>query len=183
MPVTSSASWGAQVIAKIFTSEGVLGIAGCAMACASGAFALYMNMQPASNGSGSHDFTVFAQMTPRARAERAARLDAAHPVTTVGDEIDPIVTGSIPARLSESTASAGRRRQTTDPATASDTTVLTNVVLRQIDGDSALVEMQDNLVVYKIGQTIPGAGRLIAMTRQDGRPALQTSRGLIVEAQ
>lgn len=167
MPVTTSATWSTKVLANVFSSEGMLGFAGCAIACASGCFALYMNMNgPIAGAGGSHDFTIFAQMTPRARTERM--MHAAPPApsdVTAVEEIDPIVTGSIAMPQSKSTAAA----------------ILTNVVLRQIDGDSALVEMQDNLIVYKIGQVIPGAGRLMAMTRQDGRPALQTSKGLIVE--
>jgi hypothetical protein len=64
---------------------------------------------------------------------------------------------------------------------ASGKRILPHIILHQIDGDDALVEINDRMIVYKIGDQIPGAGQFVAVTRQDGRPALETSAGLIVE--
>ena len=165
MPVTAYAAlWTTRLLARVTTSEGMLGLTGCAIACASGSFALYMNMHgPAQPPVSGGYFTVFAQMNQGGRAAQAAAgINAA----ALADDVDPIVTGSIPARA----AGLSRGRP-----------ILQNMLLRQIDGDNALVEVNENLAVYKIGDLIPGAGRLMAMTRQGGRPALETSKGLILE--
>jgi hypothetical protein len=170
MPVIGTTSWSAKLLARAFTSEGMLGVAGCAMACASGSFALYMNMHgPLGGHEPSPYFTVFAQLSPRAHPSApAATLAALTPA--MSEDIDPVVTGSIPQRAPAQARIAG------------DKPILPKLLLRQIDGDNALVEINDSLVVYKIGDNIPGAGKLLAMTRQAGRPALETSRGLIVES-
>ena len=165
MPVTSVASsWTARVFARAFTSEGMLGMTGCAIACASGSFALYMNMNaPAPTRPAETYFTVFSQLS-RSGRPTLMPVAAAKPVPVLDDDIDPIVTGSIAQR------EAGNRP------------ILRNMLLRQVDGNSALVEVNDRLAVYKVGDLIPGAGRLVAMIRRDGRPALETSQGLIVES-
>ena len=92
-----------------------------------------------------------------------------------------MVTGSIPARGEKSEALGSPRLSTGARDTATGKQILPNVILQQIDGDSALVEINDRLIVYKIGDQIPGAGQFVAMTRQNGRPALETSKGLIIE--
>ena len=175
MPVIGPASWSGKLFARAFTSEGMLGVAGCAMAFASGSFALYTNLHgPLGGHEPSPYFTVFAQLSPRNHAAPVASAAALAPVVGVADDIDPVVTGSIQRRMpTSSTASA------TPP---DERPILANMLLRQIDGDNALVEINDSLVVFKIGDMIPGAGRLKAMTRQGGRPALETSKGLIVES-
>jgi hypothetical protein len=170
MPVIGPASWGGKLFARAFTSEGMLGVVGCAMAFASGSFAFYTNMHgPVGGHQASPYFTVFAQLSPRGRSVPAAPQAALTP--SAADDIDPVVTGSIPPHASS-----------TPSPSIDDRPILANMLLRQIDGDNALVEINDSLVVYKIGDVIPGAGRLKAMTRQGGRPALETSRGLIVES-
>ncbi len=165
MPLTTSAAlWTTRLLARATTSEGMLGLTGCAIACASGSFALYMNMHgPAQRPATASYFTVFAQLNQGGRAAQSA---AGVKPGVLADDVDPIVTGSIPSRG----AGLSRGRP-----------ILENMLLRQIDGDNALVEVNENLAVYKIGDLIPGAGRLVAMTRQGGRPALETSKGLIVE--
>ena len=168
MPVTTlAASWTAKLAARALTSEGMLGVAGCAIACASGSFALYMHAHaPALTQPTSGYFSVFTQLSQGGRVVQAAA--GIKPALATVDEIDPVVTGSIPPRPVARTE--GERA------------ILPNMLLRQIDGTNALVEVNDSLAVYKIGDLIPGAGRLMAMTRQDGRPALETSRGLIIES-
>ncbi|WP_158808086.1 hypothetical protein [Beijerinckia sp. L45] len=178
MPVIGPASWSGKIFARAFTSEGMLGVAGCAMAFASGSFALYTNMHGPASHEPSPYFTVFAQLSPRAHAVPVAAAAVLAPVVGIADDIDPVVTGSIPQR-----APSAPVPSTASSATSHDSRpILANMLLRQIDGDNALVEINDSLVVYKIGDVIPGAGRLKAMTRQGGRPALETSRGLIVES-
>ena len=177
MPVIGPASWSGKLFARALTSEGMLGVAGCAMAFASGSFALYTNLHgPMDNHEPSPYFTVFAQLSPRAHAAPPAAAAALAPVIAVAEEIDPVVTGSIPQRPPSAPATPPKS------ATTDERPILANMLLRQIDGDNALVEINDSLVVYKIGDLIPGAGRLKAMTRQGGRPALETSKGLIVES-
>lgn len=161
-----AASWSAKLVSRLLTSEGMLGAAGCAIACASGSFALYMNVHgPQATQPTASYFTVFAQLNQGGRVIQAA--SGVKPAVLMADEIDPVVTGSIPQRPARSD---GERP------------ILPNMLLRQIDGTNALVEVNDSLAVYKIGDLIPGAGRLMAMTRQGGRPALETSKGLIVES-
>ena len=91
------------------------------------------------------------------------------------------VAGSIPAR-GEKIERPGSSRVSEDLRdVASGKRILPHIILHQIDGDDALVEINDRMIVYKIGDQIPGAGQFVAVTRQDGRPALETSAGLIVE--
>lgn len=175
MPLIGPASWSGKLVARAFTSESMLGVAGCAMAVASGSFALYTNLHgPLGGHQPSSYFTVFAQMGPRAHATPVAPAAALASVVGITDDIDPVVTGSITQRTPTPVAVA--------TGVNDDRPVLANMLLRQIDGDTALVEVNDSLVVYKIGDVIPGAGRLKAMTRRGGRPALETSKGLIVES-
>lgn len=179
MSVPESASWSARLLSRAFTSEGLLGMTGCAMAVASGSFAIYMNMHGPwrSNGDGSHYFTVFAQLSPRQRPERIAPVAAAAPIAP--DGVDPVVTGSIPRH---GIAGSGEPKPPANPVEAAAVRpIVPDLVLRQIDGAEALVEIDDKLVIYKIGDIIPGAGRFLAMTHQGGRPALETTNGLIVE--
>jgi hypothetical protein len=160
MSVTAS-SWAAKMLTKAFGGERLLGLAGGAMACASGCFALYMTMHgpSASFSNGDHYFTVFAQLGGHGRPAPAA--------VGLPPDVDTMATGSI---RQKKVLSDGRP-------------VLQNMQLRQVDGDSALIEINDNLAVFKIGDVIPGGGRLLAMTQEDGRPALETSKGLILQAQ
>ena len=175
MPVIGPASWSGKLFARAFTSEGMLGVAGCTMAVASGSFALYTTLHgPLGSAESSRYFTVFSQMGPRAHGVPVAPAAVLASVVTAPDEIDPVVTGSIPHGAGVAPAPSA-----TAPG---DRPIVANMLLRQIDGDNALVEINDSLVVYKIGDVIPGAGRLKAMTRQAGRPALETSKGLIVES-
>ncbi len=177
MHVVGLASWSGKLLARAFTSEGMLGVAGCAMAFASGSFALYTNLHgPLGGHEPSSYFTVFAQLSPRAHAVPVAPAAAVAPVVGIADDIDPVVTGSIPQRA------PGNLSSKPNAVAQDDRPILANMLLRQIEGDNALVEINDSLVVYKIGDMIPGAGRLKAMTRQGGRPALETSKGLIVES-
>ncbi len=168
MPVTSVApSWTARLFAHALTSEAMLGVTGCAIAFASGSFALYMNMsEPAQTRPADTYFSVFAQLSKGGRPT-SMPATMVRPAAVPSEDIDPIVTGSIPQRVASPIE--GERP------------VLRNVLLRQIDGNSALVEFNDSLAVYKVGDLIPGAGRLMAMTRQGGRPVLETSQGLILE--
>jgi hypothetical protein len=180
MPVTSSASWAAKILARVLSPEGLWGLGGCAMACASSGFALYMSLNGPASGPGSHDFPLFASVSARAHRQK---LEPAPVVASAADDedIDPVVTGSIPGR-GEKIEPLGSPRLSRDARdTAAGKRVLPNVILHQIDGDNALVEINDRLIVYKIGDQIPGAGQFVAMTQQNGRPALETSTGLIVE--
>lgn len=176
MSLSTPASWGAKLLARCLSSEGMLGLSGCMMACASGGFALYMNMNgPSAPATDSHYFTVFAQFSARAHRQK---LNVMAPVVADRDEIDPVVTGSIPDRSEKSSSNV---KSAALAPSREQKPVLPNVVLRQIEGDSALVEINDSLSVYRVGDIIPGAGRLMGMTRENGRPALETSSGLIIE--
>jgi hypothetical protein len=176
MSLSTPAFWGAKLLARFFSSEGMLGLSGCVMACASGGFALYMNMNgPSAPATDSHYFTVFAQFSARAHQGKS---EMAAPVVADRDEIDPVVTGSIPDRSERSPSGVNSAASDLAPQ---QKLVIPNMILRQIEGDSGLVEMNDSLSVYRVGDIIPGAGRLMGMTRDHGHAALQTSSGLIVE--
>jgi hypothetical protein len=181
MPITSSASWAAQIYARIASPEGLWGLGGCAMACASGGFALYMTMNGPASGPTSHDFPLFASVSARVHRQHFDPAPVVAPA--IGDEdIDPVVTGSIPGRGMKAKPPGSLNLSEDARDGAADKKILLNVILRQVDGDNALVEINDRLMVYKIGDQIPGAGQFVAMTQQNGHPALETSTGLIVEA-
>ena len=172
MPVLA---WGTQILSRAFGGERALGLAGCAMACASGTFALYMAAHGPASGftGGGRYLTVFAQFGGGRDAGQAPAgpiQPASAPVVPV--DIDPVVTGSIPARFQKTSTAA---------SPGGERPVLANMALRQVDGDSALVEVNDRLGIYRIGDQIPGGGQLLAITQQGGRPALETSKGLIIE--
>jgi hypothetical protein len=180
MPVISSAPWATKILARILSPEGMWGLGGCAMACASSGFALYMTLHGPATGPESHDFPLFASVSARAHRQHLGPA-AITPPSVNDDDIDPMVTGSIPAR-GEKIERPGSSRVSEDLRdVASGKRILPHIILHQIDGDDALVEINDRMIVYKIGDQIPGAGQFVAVTRQDGRPALETSAGLIVE--
>jgi len=86
MPVIGPASWSGKMLARAFTSEGMLGVAGCAMAFASGSFALYTNLHgPLGGHEPSPYFTVFAQLNPRAHTAPVAVAAALAPIVAVAD--------------------------------------------------------------------------------------------------
>lgn len=180
MPSVTSASWTAKLLARLASPEALWGAGGCAMACASGGFALYMTMVGPAPGNGSHDFPMFASVAARAHRLQPDQAPVATPAVQ-DEEIDPVVTGSIPSRGDKKQAPAAAILSENPGDSSAGKPILSNVILRQIDGDTALVEINDRLMVYKIGDQIPGAGRFVATSSQNGKPVIETSTGLITE--
>ena len=150
------------------------------MACASSGFALYMTLNAPASGPRSHDFPLFASVSARAHRQKLEPAPVAAPAVD-DEDIDPVVTGSIPGRGEKIEPPVASALSGDAWDTASGKRILPHMILHQIDGDDALVEINDRLIVYKIGDQIPGAGQFVAVTQQNGRPALETSAGLIVE--
>jgi hypothetical protein len=59
--------------------------------------------------------------------------------------------------------------------------VIEGWVLRNVYGGSALVEGRPGLIQVMPGDSLPGVGRVESIRREDGRWAVVTSRGLIVQ--
>ena len=149
-----------------FTGDHALGVAGVCLAAASAAFGIGMTMHgpTASFGSG-HDFTVFAQLAPR-RMEGGERQVLAGRAKTGAADLDMTATASIP--------------KVADPDTG-DTSIIPAVTLEAVGTDSATIAIEGQIRVVRVGDEVPGAGQVLAIMPGE-RPALKTSRGLIVPA-
>ena len=151
-----------------FTGDHALGITGVCLAGASAIFGIGMTLHgPAASFGNGKDFTVFAQLAPRpaASAERAVVPGRSK---GAADDLDMIETASIPA----SKAIA---------ADLGDAAIIPAVTLEAVGSDSATVAIGGQSRVVRVGDEVPGAGQVIAIL-PGARPALKTSRGLIVPA-
>ncbi len=165
------------------TGDHALGAAGIGLATASAAFGIGMALHGpvASLGTGK-DFTVFAQLAPhrgdgdgderrgavgRGRAGEIAG-DAKGAIEGAVDDLDMTATASIP-KVGAVAPAAG------------DAAIIPAVTLEALGTDSATVAIAGRTRIVRIGDDVPGAGQVIAILPGE-RPALKTSRGLIVPA-
>ena len=167
-----------------FTSERGLGLAGLALAVASGSFAAYMisdtGRQP--HFSGAEYLTVFAKLTPSGRgsdveATRPQPPDAGSSAT------DDFATASI-ARKEAATPSEAPRNpaRTATGAIAPAVTTLKSYVLRSVTKGVALVESPEGLRDVRPGTILPYAGLVTSIEQREGKWVVVTARGLIREA-
>ena len=148
------------------TSDHMLGFAGVGLATASAAFGIGMSMHgPAASFGTSTEFTVFAKLAP-GHAKYADRKVVAGRAKTEGD-LDTTPTASIPKG----------DRVSSDGMTG----ILTAITLEAVGTDSATVAIEGRTQIVHVGDEVPGAGQIIAIMPGE-RPALRTSRGLIVPA-
>ncbi len=151
-----------------FTGDHALGVTGIGLAVASAAFGIGMTMHgPAASLGTGKDFTVFAQLAPR-RADGGARQVVPGRAKAAPDDLDMTATASIP------------KADATSPD-AGDGAIIPAVTLEAVGTDSATVAVEGRTRVVRIGDEVPGAGQVIAIL-PGARPALKTSRGLIVPA-
>jgi hypothetical protein len=170
---------------RLFTSERGLGLAGLALAVASGSFAAYMirdnGRQP--HFSGAEYLTVFAKLTPSGRPspDGWARPDLP---TADPAEADDLATASIPRKIvpgadEGSDAPAPSRL---NPGAFAPGATLREYVLRSVTKGVALIESPEGLREVRVGTILPYAGLVTSIERRDGKWVIITSRGLIREA-
>ena len=158
------------MIAKLLgllAGDKALGLAGGGMAVAAASFGVYMNVHgpaPGALGAG-HDFTVFAQLAPRAaRPDARPRLGSPDP----DEDLDTTATASIPRRAGGPVGDAPPPRP-----------ISPSVTLEAAAADGATIAVAGQTRVVHVGDTIPGAGEVLAI--QPGpHPSLRTSQGLIL---
>ena len=151
-----------------FTGDHALGVTGIGLAVASAAFGIGMTMHgPAASLGTGRDFTVFAQLAPR-RTDGGERQVLAGRAKTGTEDLDMTATASIP------------KAEAASPD-AGDGAIIPAVTLEAVGPDSATVAIEGRTRVVRVGDEVPGAGQVIAIL-PGARPALKTSRGLIVPA-
>ena len=161
------------------TADKALGLAGGGLALASASFAVYMSLH-GSVGAPGRDFTVFAQLAPRtATPATPPKFDRGRP--DPDEDLDTAVTASIPRHA---TISAGPQRglgRASGGAIAADRSLTPAVTLRAAAADGATIAVDGQSRVVHVGDTIPGAGEVLAIL-PGAHPAVRTSQGLIVAA-
>ncbi len=161
------------------TADKALGLAGGGLALASASFALYMGLNN-SVGAPNRDFTVFAQLAPRAPAKPATMFERGRP--DPDEDLDTAVTASIPRRatISAGPVSAGPERGLGRAGgAAADRSPSPAVTLQTAAADGATIAVDGQSRVVHVGDTIPGAGEVLAIL-PGAHPAVRTSQGLIV---
>ena len=155
-------------VAFRFTGDHALGVTGIGLAVASAAFGVGMTMHgPASSLGTGKDFTVFAQLAPR-RTDGGERQVLSGRAKVATNDLDMTATASIP------------KAEAASPD-AGNGAIIPAVTLEAVGTDSATVAIEGRTRVVRIGDEVPGAGQVIAIL-PGARPALKTSRGLIVPA-
>jgi hypothetical protein len=145
------------ILKRVLTYERGLGIAGLALALASGSFASYMisdtGRQP--HFSGAEYLTVFAKLAP-----------TQHKGVSPSDEPDDISTATV-----------------SNAAFAADATGTSRTyVLRSVTQGTALIESPEGLREVRPGAILPNLGLVSSIELRQGRWVVVTSRGLIREA-
>ncbi len=165
-------------ILALLTADKALGVAGGGLALASASFALYMNLNGPGSSASGHDFTVFAQLAPRTMPKTEAReLGRPDP----DEDLDTAVTASIPRHATMSAGpERGGAREASD-GTATKPLANPAVTLETAGADGATIAVDGRSRVVHVGDTIPGAGEVLAIL-PGAHPAVRTSRGLIVAA-
>ncbi len=149
-----------------FTGDHALGVTGIGLAVASAVFGIGMTLHgPAASFGTGRNFTVFAQLAPRRAVERQALAGRGETGT---ENLDMTATASIP------------KAEAASPD-AGEAAIIPAVTLEAVGTDSATVAFEGRTRVVRIGDEVPGAGQVIAIL-PGARPALKTSRGLIVPA-
>lgn len=149
--------------AKLST-DAALGAAGCGLATVSAAFGLYMVVHgpPAGSLGTSKDFTVFAQLAPRARRAEPPSVAKAE------DNLDLEATASIPR--------GNRPPVESRPGVPG---IVASMAVERVDGEEATIDVHGRALVVRVGDIVPGAGEVLAIT-PGARPEIVTSSGRIV---
>ena len=159
-------------ILGFLTADKALGVAGGGLALASASFAVYMNVNGPARSAAGHDFTVFAQLAPRATPP-TTRAELGRP--DPDEDLDTAVTASIPRRATVSAGPQGGTTGDTAPGRSGNPAV----TLQAAAADGATIAVNGQTRVIHVGDTIPGAGEVLAIL-PGLHPAVRTSRGMIL---
>jgi hypothetical protein len=115
-------------------------------------------------------------------ARQIARMDA----EIVGIKASMSSSAKLDTAASDSTGSISITYSASPTSSASVTQpgiipVIDGWVLRNVYGGSALVEGRPGLIQVMPGDSLPGVGRVESIKREDGRWAVVTTHGLIVQ--
>ncbi len=151
------------------SSDAALGLVGCSLAAASATFGIVMTMHgPVATLGRSGNFTVFAQLAPRAPAPVApvSAAPVADPPDVASDrDLDLTATASIPTRT----------------APTSERAAASTVTLQDASSEAATIKVDGRTVVVRVGDTIPGVGDVLAII-PGATPMLRTTGGVIAAA-
>jgi hypothetical protein len=158
------------------SADKILGGVGGGLAVASMGFGVYMNIHgPVASFGHSNDFPAFAQMaTLRAGREASpmpaqqAPVVATMPSASPDESLDMTETASIPKPS----------RSLTAPAKI-ETRIISSVTLESASVNAATIFVDGSLRTVHVGDTVPDAGEVLEIWT-GSRPAIKTSRGLIV---
>jgi hypothetical protein len=168
-----------------FTSERGLGLAGLALAVASGSFAAYMisdvGRQP--RFAGAEYLTVFAKLTPSGKGSETAPARPQLP-DSESSGTDDFPTASIPRKTVPGPGEVPANPVRTAPGAFAPgaTTTLREYVLRSVSKGVALIESPEGLREIRPGTILPLAGLVTSIEQRDGKWVVVTVRGLIREA-
>jgi hypothetical protein len=167
-----------------FTWERGLGLAGLALAVASGSFAAYMISDVGRKPSfaGAEYLTVFAKLTPSGNGSETdpARPQSPDPESSAADDFP---TASIPSKTVPGPGELPTTPvRTATGFTAGAATTLRDYVLRSVTKGVALVESPEGLREVRPGTILPLAGLVTSIEKRDGKWVVVTVRGLIREA-
>ncbi len=115
-------------------------------------------------------FTVFAQMVHRPRNTMGAPPDGDH---SRKPDVDMSTTATIPA-----IAYAASPKESLLPA---GTTRLPTFEIVFVTGDRAILKTRSGIIEVKVGDTLPGAGRVLELMRQKRAWIIMTEKGAIFE--
>ena len=143
------------------STDAALGLAGCSLAAASATFGIVMTMHgPVASFGKSQDFTVFAQLAPRAQAPGG--LGTERLGTDKSEDLDLTATASIPKRSTP----------------ASERAAASSVALQDVSTDAATIMIDGRSSVVRVGDMIPGVGQVLAIVPGTA-PMLRTTGGVI----
>ena len=138
------------------STDATLGLLGCCLAAASATFGVVMTIHgPLATFGKSGDFTVFAQLAPRAKPASIFAKDGV-------DTLDRTATASIPKRA----------------ALTSEHASVSSVILQAASPDAATILVDGHSQIVRVGDKIPGVGEILSIVAGE-RPFIRTSQGLI----
>jgi hypothetical protein len=133
--------------------------------------------------SGKLTVAHFAKVTERLdRAERA-RVEPAAKLAQIAEALERLErraapSASPPADVTGSVKPAAPAAPEAKPKP----TIIEDYVVRRVFDGVALVEGRRGIIEVEPGSTLPGAGRVEEIRRQDGRWVVVTNKGLIISA-
>jgi hypothetical protein len=133
--------------------------------------------------SGKLTAVQFGKVTERLdRAERAQAEPVAK-LAKIGETVERLERRvPAPPAAPEVTGSIAQAHPPAPPPEKPKPTIIDDYVVRKVFDGVALVEGRRGIMEVEPGSTLPGAGRVEEIRRQDGRWVVVTNKGLIVPA-